>query len=715
MPRKLDITKLNTLYNEAEQCDRDLFSEMRSNILLTSGNHYRTVGGQIWERIKSVPKSEPQKLRLVKNHVQRIVRHYTNGILNAAPGVRVFPHNDSELSDVKTAELNQSIWEDAKNVHDLPRKVKTWASNFVQIGEVATYIFWDPNKGKLLGFRAMKNDMGEDMKDENDELVPDKTKPVFSGELCFEKLLPFNLMRAKEAETMKESPFLIIRKMVDIKRAKKMFSDLDEDKIAMIEESGKTTFKVFDGYNGTFNESHNQAMFRNFYFRPSIEYPKGYFYITTEKGILAEGELPFGIFPIVWEGDEEIETTPRAHGVVRHLRPYQAEINRTASEISTHQIVHGSDRMYLLNGSKVSKGIHLPGLRVFNVSGQEPKLQPGRTGEQYFSYLSGQIQEMYEIADLAEIKVDQKDLGGQLDVYPLLFRSLKDKQKFSMKAEKFEAFLVNVCKTYLSLAKNYYSDDKVVRGIGRKEAVNIPEFRAADLNDVRIKVEPVSDDIASTVGRALQINTLLQFVGNELPDEERANLIKNMPFLNHSQIVSGLTIDYENITADILALDRGEFPEVSKEDNHKEYMRRLTHRMKQKDFRQLHPQIQQAYTEFRSQHQEMEAQQQQELLEAQAGFIPTGGGLAKADLYEPDPKSPEKQRRATFPVEALQWLKQRLDAQGLNQQQLESIQEQNLVEMNQFLQQTNQQPGGGLPAEQDPLAPPIPIQPQGGI
>jgi len=135
--------------------------------------------------------------------------------------------------------------------------------------------------------------------------------------------------------------------------------------------------------------------------------------------------------------------------------------------------------------------------------------------------------------------------------------------------------------------------------------------------------------------------------------------------------------------------------------------------MKQKDFRQLDPQIQEAYKEFRHQHNEMNAEQQKELQEAQAGFIPTGGGLAKADLYEPDPKSPEKQRRATFPVEALKWLKDRMDSQGLSQDQLKSLQEQNLVEMNQFMQQQQPQPPVGpepLPQQALPPGPPVPQQ-----
>jgi hypothetical protein len=87
-------------------------------------------------------------------------------------------------------------------------------------------------------------------------------------------------------------------------------------------------------------------MIKEYYFKPSSVYgPNGYFYITTEHGILFEGEIPFGVYPISYRGFKKIQTSARARSVVKVLRPYQYEINRAASKMVEHQLVHGDDKV----------------------------------------------------------------------------------------------------------------------------------------------------------------------------------------------------------------------------------------------------------------------------------------------------------------------------------------------------------------------------------
>lgn len=708
---KLDSGALNDLFIKAESCDKELFAEMRSNILLTGGMHYGPTSSRLWERIKTSDRSEPQKLRLTKNHVQKIVKTYVNGVINNSPGVKVFPYNEDELQDQKAAEINDSVWQDIKERLQVKRKTREWANQFLKIGEVACKIFWDPNKGELIGFRQQLSPDGEPMLKEDGSPLADKTLPVFSGDIVIEPIFGFNLLRDPAAECMEDSPYLIVRKMHSVKTAKRIY-DGNKEAQRLIQESGETTFKVFDGQSGRYDNGKGMVMFREHYYRPCMEYPNGYYYITTEAGVLEEGELPFGIFPIVWEGDEEIETSPRRRSIIKHLRPYQSEINRAASSIATTQITLGDDRVFVTNGSKITKGVHLPGMRVFHTAGGAPTIQGGRSGEQYFQYLQAQITEMYQIANLAEVR-EEKETNAQ-DVFPLLYRSLKDKQRFSEKAEKFESFLVRVAETSLQIAKKYYPDWKVVRAAGRREAVNIAEFKNSDPRDIRIKVEAVSEDIHSTLGRAMQINQIIQFLGSDLPDEERGNLIRSMPFLNGEQIVGGLTLDYDNITSDILALDRGEFRPVGKYDNHKEYIRHLTNRIKKKDFGQLPSQVQEMYALKLQEHEAAEAELQNALLAAQKGFIPSGGALAKADLYVNRPGS-NKPERATFPTEALQWLRDQLERQGSSQEQLQILEEQNIADMAAILQQQNQLPQQGVAPSGVPLPPGVLPLPQGGI
>ena len=109
-------------------------------------------------------------------------------------------------------------------------------------------------------------------------------------------------------------------------------------------------------------------------------------------------------------------------------------------------------------------------------------------------------------------------------------------------------------------------------------------------------------------------------------------------------------------------------------------------------------------------HEQREQEQVQEMQRIQQGFIPSGGTLAKADLYVNRPGT-TKAERATFPIEALQWLKEQLEKQGTSQEQLALLEQQNLVDM--AANNPQQQPAGPLDGQPQP-PPQLPI-PQGGI
>lgn len=684
---KLDIGKLNQLYSDSESIDKEMFSEMRSNVLLQSGKHYSRTSAKIFQRLKDTRVDEKTKIRLVKNHVQKITKAYINSIASQAPGVRAVPHAETELQDSKAAEICQAVWMDAKARHNLSAKVRQWIEHFVILGEACCKIFWDPTKGKLIGYEqeveegrpVFVNQMGQDTLESHSfnpltgEAIPHEPKKsdraVYSGDFVFETVLPFNLLRDKSSETIEDSRYLIIRKMVDIEKVKALVGK-DEEKLKHIKESTESTFKVFDGTSGDFVEAKNQVMLREYFFRPCPKYPEGWYVLATETGILVEIPLPFGIWPIAWAGFENTPTTPRAHSIIRHLRPYQGEINRCGSAISTTQQTMGDDKLIIQAGSKVQQGASLPGVRVISVSGMSPTILNGRSGDQYFAYLQAQISEMYQVANLQE---EMEEIKGQTDPNTLLFRSIRQKKKFSQYASTIEDFLKNVMLTFLKLAQQYYPDDMLIRAIGRREAVNIQEFKGVSELDFAIKLEPVGEDVESMLGKSLQLQQILQYVGKDLPEEARGQIIAAMPFLNGEQMFGDLTLDSKNADSDILAMDRGEFVPAQKYENHKYIIKRLVSRMKMKDFKLLPPQVQQMYEEKIKLHEDMEAQELQQMKAMQSQFIPSGGAHVKVDFYVPSPNNPARVERATVPAESIDWLIKQLATQGSTQEQFQQM------------------------------------------
>lgn len=660
---KHSISDLERLYQADDEQDKELFAEQRSNILIYNGEHYNRLRSTYYKRLREVKTlTEEQRIRLTKNHAQKIIDAHTNHLLSTAPGVGFEPANESELQDQKNAELNHSVWDFAKERYMLDEETQNWAEDFTQIGEVAVKIFWDPQEGKYLG----------DFAGEDGAMVPH-----FSGDFVFEEVYGFNLLIDSAASDHRKAKRMTIRKMVEVKKLKAMFGSEENDKY--ISESADQTYTIFDRGRAGFAKTKDQCMLRETYFKPCFDYPSGYVYYWVKDKILFESELPAGKFPIVFKPYRKMKTRARGQSVMKTIRPFQIEINRAASKIAEHQITLGDDKIITLGGTTITTGKVLPGVRTYNVNGMEPKILAGRDGSQYASYMIQQISEMYNACD-----VDEKDepMNGQLDPYSLLYSSARQKRKFKLYVGRFEQFLIEVCKLFLELARYHYPDDMVIGMIGKKEQVNIAEFRDSDPLCYKIKVVPQSDDIETKLGKQLVLSQTLQYTASKFEREDIGKLIKAMPYSNMGEAFNDLTIDYEAATNDILALDRGEAPPLSPYDNHVYMIKRLTQRMRQADFQYLPPPTQQNYVQRMQMHEQIQAQQVQAIQMGEAGFIPTSGYLVKCDFYvQTDPKDPSKVKSVKLPSSALEWLIKKLETQGSTLDQLESINQENLAQI----------------------------------
>jgi hypothetical protein len=288
-----------------------------------------------------------------------------------------------------------------------------------------------------------------------------------------------------------------------------------------------------------------------------------------------------------------------------------------------------------------------------------------------------------------------------------LYRNLRQKKKFTIYVDKFESFLVTYWETYLQLAKKYFPDDMAIPMIGRTEVVNMAEFRNAQPLCYQIKIEPQTDDLETQMGRQAVFNHILQYVGQSLDKKAVGQLIKQMPFGNWKQGFSELTLDEDMAENMILALDRGQQPAPFKYDDAPYMIRRLVDRTRRSDFQLLHPQIQQTYHYLIAEYEKIEALKQNEIKEAQKGFIPSGGARVKVDYYVPKAGDPSKTERATLPAEAVNWLIQMLAKQGSGQEVLSQINQGAVAEIAGLLneQQGVEMQGSNPPSNYGPASP----------
>lgn len=654
------------MYKEGEQCDSEVFSEQRSNLLLVSGNHYNKKNSAYWNRIReSKSLTSEQKLRLTKNHIYRISKIRKNLILTHAPGVKILPAQERDSQSQKSAELNQAVWEFAKVQQRMQIKTQQFASDYFDIGEVVAKVWWNPNGGALKGFNQATDEQGQPQIDEQGQPAPDKESPVFEGSLEIEREFAFNLLRDANVKTMHDSPHLTIRKMVNVDKLKEMLPE-DDEKQKFITEGKDETYIIFDANKQNYQREKGITTLKETYFRPCTQYPMGYYYIWLDAGILFEGELPFGIFPLVYEGHDETPTTARHRSPIKQLRPYQIEINRAASMQAETQLTLGSDKIILQAGAKLTPGEVLPGVRAYHSTGRDPTILEGRTGEQYSGYISANITEIYQAAMIPE-EMEEKQ---STDPWSELFKSMKQKKKFVMDAEKFEGFLSRLTMVYLDLARHYFPDDMLIPAIGKSEIINISEFRNTDKLNYRVKAEPMSDDINSVMGKTLMLNHILQYASSSMDKDDIGKMIRLMPFANQEKSFDDFTLDYDRSENVILALDRGEAPQPIQYDKDEYMIKKLSARMAKPDFPTLHQQIQMNYTNMIAIYEQQAAQKAQKIQAMEADFIPTDGPMIKVAWYIKDPTNPERSVQATLPANSINWLVERLkDQSGLTDAQ----------------------------------------------
>lgn len=695
------IDELNKLHTDSKSLDKESIAEMRSNILLIAGEHFsKKLNQAIDHRNRTnVGNNDSYKLRITKNYLHRAHRVYVNSILSQSPGVTISPRNQTELQDQKSAELNQSVWSYLKDKYKLKSMFRELCSDFCGIGEAVAKIFFDPTKGTLKGYEQLVDEFGNAMVDEMGQPVEDETKPVFTGEFVFERVYAHNLFRDPSIQRMKDATWFGVEKLESSSTLKKRYAG-DKKKLGYITEASEE-FVVFDTSRSGYGKEKDQTLLLEYYFKPCMEYPNGYFYVTTKSGILEEGELPGGIFPLVWQGFDEHPTKPRASSFVKVARPFQAEINRAASQVALHSVTIGEDKILYQAGTKVSQGSLLPGVRGITYQGAPPTILPGRTGDQFFEYIAIQEQELNRSIMLDALNEEK---NPSMEPMAMLYKSMEQSQKFSFYSTKFGEFLVDFAELTLNLAKFYLEGDEMIAAIGRSEAINIEEFKNSSPLRHQIKVEEQNDTIESKLGKQLALNHIMQYVGTQLNREDIGKLIVQMPFGNWEESFSDFTMDYKNVKNDFLAIERGETPMISNNDDSAYVLKQVAKRKKERDFQTLPPEVQQMYAQYEQFHQQKVAQEAEALKAAQSEYIPTGGALLACDMYVPNEDPAKAPKRVRVPYQALDWLLKMLEKQGMGTDALENMNQAQVAEVMQMVasQQGGQQnmypsPQAGIP------------------
>jgi|LGVF01.2.fsa_nt_gb hypothetical protein len=640
------IESIRTLYEESKQCDSAIFAEMRTNVLLRNGKHYSNNTRKVIDNLRNKGVVDnKQKIRITKNHMHRITNDYTNSILSKNPSVACKPFNESDMADIKDAQLSNAVVQNIRIKNNWKKKRRSFVSDMTSIGEAYAILRFDYDKGTTV----------------TDPLTG---MPKSLGEFVIEKCFGFDLKRDAMATSWDDCRFVFRDKLVDTKEAEAIVGKLSPENVKAITENNYESSMVtsFDMNNCSYSSEAGKVHFIETFVRPCTEYGEGKYVLSTKDFIIFQMDLPIGIFPVYQLGFDEVATSPRCTSIINVARPYQAEINRASSKQAEHQITLGDDKLITKNTSKIANGGKLHGVRMIKVDGEDPKIMPGRTGEQYVNYIQGEIRQMYEAVNLPHLLSDAKQSEAG-DPYALLHKTMSQKGIYVNYSEQYEDFEKAIFTDAIKLAKVYYTDEHIIKVVGKKEQVNIEEFKRSDDAGFDIVVEESNGDLETRYGKLLTITNVLQYAGSRLTPEQLGQLIKELPYANKERIFNSLTSNIDLVENIILALDRGETPTLPKYGNLDVILSALTNRTVQADFQFLPQQTQQAYQQYIKQVEMTKANQQLQAQQAQQGLIPAGGFLTTVNASVKNPET-GKVERIKLPSDAVSWLYGKLSQQG---------------------------------------------------
>jgi uncharacterized protein YfkK (UPF0435 family) len=646
------LAKLNEEFEKSATTYHSINCEKRTNLNLYLGHHFLKTSDELNRRLEKQGMDKSTRIRVTKNHIFKICEYIKNSIISGGSDFDIFPANESELQDQKAAEMHRAVLSKWKYDNNFKALVRELAGDFSIDGEVAVKTFFNPMAGEVVGY---DEGIGEDGK-------PFK-KPIKTGDVEVERIFAWDLIFPENAKSAEQAPWLGYQKMMPTEKLKEIVPEELKKKIG---DSSDKTFEIFDPTTGGYNHRKGMTLVREKYIKPCEKYPTGHFYIFNEDTIIFEGPLPEGHpFPIKVKGFTEVPTSPRCVSIIRQLRPLQVNINYNASQQIITKMTVGQDKLIMLGGADLQYSGSHRGVEKFKTNSlQSPTILPGRSGSQFVDQMVADIAEMYQIANVPELGEDK---SSQMDAQTALFRSIKDKQRFSIYTEKFIEFIQCIVQDVLTIKKMYMRPEEIVNVVGRTERINVPEFKSSENIGYQIRVNEVDENEAKILGKHIELTAMLQYGGQAMTPEQVALIGRNMPFLNKEEIFQEALIDYETYKNIILSLDRGEQVPVMPYDNADYLLPKITTRMRKADYRYLDPAIQQNYEMFIQELQNVKAQQLMQLRAQQSQFIPTTGAMVPIQIYREVPKADGgmKYERVQVPYDSLQDLVNKLEQQGV--------------------------------------------------
>lgn len=643
----LDITDLNKKFEQAKTFRGRIEPQWYLNMAYYTGDQWL-----YWNRGRlERPKLDPWRFLAIDNRIQPVVRTEVAKMTKQQPSFQVTP-STADDQDVTAAKLAEELLEYQWEKLELRQKLLEGLHWSRIIGCGFWKIFWDKSVGQ--GTMVLVGPDGKPALDENgrplraDDLEPSvlqelasqgiQAKSINEGEVGVEVRSPFEIYPDPLARDLSQCEWLFEE---TVKSADYVFKRYG----VTVEPDASPNVGVVEGRIWSqFDTGKTGVQVREYWARPSKDYPQGCRAVIIKNKIVDHDEKPFDPMPYVMFRNIEVPGRFWPDSIVQQLRGPQTELNKIKSQILENAARIGNPALMTSRQAMVEYS-GAPGERIYydsTVQDAIPRyLQPAEVPGYVREQIDRIENSIREISGQHEITSGNVPAGvTAASAINLLLE--QDDTRLGPAIYDMEGNIARAGRKICELMAQFYTTERTIAFAGEEGTWDVFGFRGSMLNgNTKVSVQAGSAMPKSKAAKqAAMQDTLHLFIQNGVAFDQRnlGKYLRDMEVGGLERLIDQFSVDESQIAFENNRMAMGQPVQPNSFDNDEAHV--LGHQDFQKSakYRQLDPKVQMGFEQHVQMHQQKQAQMAQQQMQEQAQQQAMMSSAEAAGKPEPQPQ-----------------------------------------------------------------------------
>ncbi len=479
------VEYLEDCYKQADLVQKQYEPQWATNASFLEGKQWRTVINEDLRRFDMVEKGAPQtKVKIASNQILPLARQAVAAI-NENLSEQIAVPQTSDQNDIYTASVATDFLR-SKFLEDAEQELRfNEILGAMVFGRMLRKTIWNPKKDSVSG----------------------SGKIVKIGDIENASLDPSRFLQCPHDRGSSTQSWVIECNIMDVDEVNDKWPGHEvtaEEISTSVFSSGRLSANVVFG--GEFTPApKNACLLKQMYIRPTWDTPKGKYYVWADHKLLANDDLPNGIFPFVCIDWLPIINKAYPLAFITNLIDPQREMNITYSQLVELKNRQMRGDIAVQGTGEVIQEILPSGQKVVRVSSEATKwefLKYDLNSTDAEVLLGKLWNDMMMIAGVRESSLG-KQVNAGTPATTMMLTKESDMAGLQLFRKGFDLAYCKVSQTKIELAHSNYKVPRLIKVVGELNMPKVTAFLGSDLRGVKDVVPRATPIVSETLKQQL--------------------------------------------------------------------------------------------------------------------------------------------------------------------------------------------------------------------